>query len=230
MISSVSSHSLTLSGLAHRCAEETERFFRRQDYDSAPCYELFRRATAARDEAAFAVVYSQYRGLVRRWVEQHPAFVGDEEADFFVNRAFEKFWHAVTPEKFARFPHLKAVLAYLKLCVHSVLVDHARSRGPQAIDQEPEQLELHDWRSEADPLASAVASLERSELWRLVLSKLQDDRERIVIHGSFVLALKPREIQAQHPNLFASVGEIYRTKQNVLERLRRDKDLHALLR
>lgn len=230
MISSVSSYSLTLSGLAHRCAEETERFFRRQDYDPGPCYELFRRATQSRDEAAFAVIYHQYRALVGRWVEQHPAFAGDEEVDYFVNRAFEKFWHAVTPEKFAHFPNLKAVLAYLKLCVHSALVDHVRSRGPQGIDTDLHQLDLRDSRTDADPLASAVVRLEQRELWRLVLSKLQDDRERVVIYGSFVLALKPREIHAQHPDLFDNVGEIYRTKQNVLERLRRDRDLQAFLR
>lgn len=220
---------LPLSRLASRCAQETERFFRREDHDPEPCYELFRRALQARDDAAYAALYHQYQPMVRRWVQQHPAFSGDEEADLFVNSAFEKLWQAVTPEKFHRFPNLKSLLAYLKLCVHSVLIDHVRSRQLAIADQEPQHVLLSDLRPEADPLRMAIAQVERGDLWRLIRSKLQDERERTVIYGCFVLSLKPRELYAQRPDLFGDVQEVYRTKQNVLERLRRDKDLRAFL-
>jgi hypothetical protein len=58
---------------------------------------------------------------------------------------------------------------------------------------------------------------------------MQSEQERRVIYGSFALALKPREIYAQSGELFDDVKEVYRIKENVLARLRRDAELRKLL-
>jgi hypothetical protein len=64
--------------------------------------------------------------------------------------------------------------------------------------------------------------MQRRALWDLIKARLQDEKEHSVIYGSFVLALKPQELYELFQNLFSDVDEIYRIKQNVLFRLRRD--------
>ena len=49
-----------------------------------------------------------------------------EDVLYFVNCAFEKIWIALTPEKFSHFTQLASLLSYLKMCMHSVIVDHNR--------------------------------------------------------------------------------------------------------
>ncbi len=115
---------LTISGISHRCAQESDRFFNRQAYDPRFCYELFRRAILLRNELAWARIFAQYQRLVSHWVERNAAFASSgEDVVYFVNRAFEKMWLGITPKKFETFPDLKSILRYLQMCVHSVLID-----------------------------------------------------------------------------------------------------------
>lgn len=223
-------NALTLTGLAHRCAQETERFFGRSDYDPLPCFELFRRALVERDQAAYELLYLQYRALVTSWVERHPGFPAlDEEAQYFVNRAFEKLWRAVPPEKFQRFPNLKSLLSYLKTCTASVIIDFARAPKPPVVDEEPGDFPVTSQTAGANPEEYAVAQMQQQELWQFIEARLNDDKERAVLYGVFVLGLKPRDLCLSSPAVFADVTEVYRTKQNLMERLRRDKDLRQLV-
>ena len=120
---------LMLSSIVRRCAQESELFFQREANDPRFCFELLRRAILEHNQDAWEPVYSQYRPLVSGWIARHPGFQdAGEELDVFVNATFERFWSALTPEKFLLFPDLKALLRYLQMCVHSVLVDHARQR------------------------------------------------------------------------------------------------------
>ena len=119
---------MTLSGVAQRCAEESDRFFHRRDHDPRFCFELFRRAIEERDEGAWSLLCDQYRPLVAGWVKRNEAFAGSKESvSFFVNGAFAKMWSEVTPEKFVGFDDLKSLLRYLQLCVASVITDHVRT-------------------------------------------------------------------------------------------------------
>ena len=76
--------------------------------------------------------------------------------------------------------------------------------------------------------AQALARVRREELWRAIDARLHDEKERRVVYGSFVLALKPRELCAQYRDTFRDVREVYRVKENVLARLRRDAELARL--
>ena len=49
-----------------------------------------------------------------------------------------------------------------------------------------------------------------------------------MVYGYFVLALKPRELCDPYPHTFRNVQHVYRVKENVLARLRRDGLLEAL--
>ncbi|HNS00855.1 MAG TPA: sigma-70 family RNA polymerase sigma factor [Anaerolineae bacterium] len=221
---------LSVVGLSRRCAQETTAFFQRQPYDPAFCYELFRRALLERNQRAYECLYSQYQPLVAGWVEHHPGFPGaGEEVQYFVNRAFEKLWHALTPEKFSRFADLKALLSYLKLCAHSVVIDHARARQHLLLlDEEPSDAVLGGYAARGDVAEETIEQTQQQEFWRLINQRLVDEKEQAVVVGSFVLAMKPAELQVRYPHLFSDVREVYRTKQNVLDRLRRDPELRAL--
>lgn len=230
MTSSPDIHALTLAGISHRCAHETEQFFLRRQYDPLPCYELFRRALAERNQQAYGRLYEQYQPLVAGWVERHPSFpASGEEVQYFVNRAFEKLWRALTPDKFRRFDDLKALLSYLKLCAHSVVIDHARARQHGLLDAGTDETLLASQPAAIDVEEDAIDSARQQEFWRLISARLADEKEQAVVFGSFVLAMKPAELHQRYTHLFSDVKEVYRTKQNVIDRLRRDHDLLAAL-
>jgi len=221
--------SLTLSGLRHRCAIESDRFFNRQEHDPRYCFELFRRAISDHDEQAWNFIYDQYRPLVIGWVQRHSLFpAADEETGYFVNRAFEKMWSAMTPAKFEKFPDLKSALRYMQMCVHSVLVDYVRGQEQAALMAEEKMARIPDART--SHVETRVGKrVEREELWTWLNARLKNEKERLVLYNSFVLAMKPRELSAQYPDTFDDVKEVYRVKENIMARLRRDKELEAFL-
>ena len=214
--------------LAHRCAAESNKFFHRAPHDPRYCFELFRRAIVEGDRRAWEHIYRQYENLVASWIRRHPSLEGTgEEIEYFVNRAFEKMWTALTPEKFAHFPNLKSLLRYLQMCAYTAVVDYARRRQhpePEPLDQVtkiPHETSLEE---------HAVRQVDQDLLWRLIRSELKNQREVLVMRGLFISGLKPRELQANHPDVFASVEEVYLARQNVLSRLRRNQKLKSLIK
>jgi DNA-directed RNA polymerase specialized sigma24 family protein len=212
---------LSLSGIAHRCAQETQLFFQRRHHDPSYCFELFRRAIVNHCQRAWELVYEQYRPQVASWVQRHAAFAtSGEEVQYFVNRAFEKMWTALTPAKIQGFPELSALLSYFKTCVHSAILDLTRKKEHLIADVPIEML----------PSDEAVEDqvLDRTQgrrFWDEIRARIKNDQERIVIYESYVLGLRPREICNRHPGGFYNVKEVYRVKENVLARLRRDEEL-----
>jgi DNA-directed RNA polymerase specialized sigma24 family protein len=123
--------------LIKRCREEEARFRTHgcpsaQDTHGA-CRELFRRAIVAHTQPAWRAVYAQYHAQMIRWASDNQA-----NAEDIVQEAWEKFINAVTPERFPGFPHIGALLSFLKRCVKSVHIDQERAR-------EREQVALEAW-------------------------------------------------------------------------------------
>ncbi len=86
----------------------------------------------------------------------------------------------------------------------------------------------------ADPEAEsaqdqALERVDRRRFWDELGSRLVSEQEKKVVYGSFVLALKPREIADEYPGAFHNVGEVYRVKANLMERLRRDSAFRKAL-
>jgi hypothetical protein len=212
----------SLSALAYRCRRETERFFRSEDYDPGYCFEIFRLALAERDQDAWELVFDLYTRLVLSWVRKHTAFAScGEEDGYFLNRAFERLWSGLSPERFDTQASLPAVLDYLKLCVHSALMDHVRGQGPPPVD-------VSSIRSPSDPDPGPETMAANHDLWELLNSKMNNEQERCFLTAYFTLDLKPREVADEFPNLFKNVAEVYRTRENIINRLRRDSDLGSL--
>lgn len=232
MADGINISSLSISSLCHRCARETDLFFQRKRNDPRYCFELFRRAILDQNQRAWEFLYRQYTPLVTGWVERHASFNScGEDSEFFVNWAFEKMWTAMTPEKLARFPDLKSILRYLQMCVHSVVIDYLRGREQTEplSDRTGEPSGVLDPRS-ISPEKEAIRRVQAEELWRSLAARLKDEKERKVVYGSFVLALKPTDLIDYYNGVFEDVQEIYRVKENVLVRLRRDDEFKSLLR
>lgn len=203
-------------------------FLRGEPRDDAFCFELFERAIARREPDAWEAIMGQYRGIVLAYVGQHSAAAMVREPDdYWVNRAFQRFWMAVGPDRFGQFTDLAALLKYLKLCVHSVLLDEVRSRKVASTGSLDEVPETHAATETAEE--TVVGELSGQQLWRVISHELQGDAERMVAVLSFARDLKPAEIYSRHPTLYESVGDVYRIKRNILERLRRSPEVRAFL-
>jgi DNA-directed RNA polymerase specialized sigma24 family protein len=223
-----------LGGLRYRCQQESELFFQRQKFDPRYCFEIFRRAFVLRSEEAWECVYRQYHDLVLAWITRHQlAGTLDEEAGYFLNRAFEKMWLVITPQKFAEFPDLKSLLRYLQMCVHSVIIDHSRARERAMLmedDSEPENLLFQEDQPHEDGVEKQVAGrLYAREMWEQVSRRLKNEQERAVMVGMVVLNLKSREVLETFQGVFENIDEIYMVKENLFSRLRRDRDLLQVL-
>jgi DNA-directed RNA polymerase specialized sigma24 family protein len=191
-------------------------------------FELFRRAVCESDNAAWQAVMSRYQRLVASWVRRHPAArLVDPEEDW-VAATFERFWLAVRPDKWHQFPDLASTLRYLKLCAHSAVTDTARRQRAGST------LSLDDVsaaRAE-DPRQSTERSLDElaaNELMNLVLNALPEKAEQCVARLTLMEGLAPRDIYARHPELFADIAAVYRSKASMLQRLRKNATLRSAL-
>lgn len=230
IVTKIDFQELSLSGISHRCARESDRFFNRQDHDPRFCFELFRRAILLRNELAWDRIYTQYERLVQHWVERHAAFpTSGEEAQFFMNRAFEKMWLGLTPEKFEDFDDLKSILRYLQMCVHSVMVDFVRQK---------EYKKNFDYLQDQFPQLESQGSNAEKEVTQRIMGQtlleflnrqVQDEREACIVNYMLVLDLKSREVAEKFRDTFSDVNEVYRVKENLLARLRRNTELKQLL-
>jgi len=116
------------------------------------------------------------------------------------------------------------VLRYLKMCARSAAIDAARTRAPAlSLDESP--VEEAD---RAPVLAEAHAERDaHARFWSIVNATLRDERERILAHLMYERGLKSAEVQAKRPDLFPTAAEVYRVTRNVLDRLKRNRDLLA---
>ena len=62
-------------------------------------------------------------------------------------------------------------------------------------------------------------------LWAMLQERCKDEKERAIAYGSFVLALKAAQIYSEYQGVFQNVQEVYRVKENLLARLKRDQEL-----
>jgi RNA polymerase sigma factor (sigma-70 family) len=222
---------MSVDDLARKCTRETDLYLGHHDSDSSFCFELFRRAIEKNDDHALEVLIAQYQPLVARWVDRwmgkHPGSpMIHYEAQDFVAQAFERFWISFTPAKFEKSRNIAEILKYLQMCVHGAITDAWRKLRRLQLEQQmgDEEQEF----SEPEPTPEDL--LQKEEFWQLIKKKSKDSKEYTVIYASFSLALSPREILAEYPNVFHNVREIYQYKSNLLERLGRDEEFREFAR
>ena len=220
---------LSVATLAHETRAGIARYLAdRRPNEDPYAFELFRRAIVESDQDAWAALYDLYHALVRNWIANHLA--GDIHADVLealVNDAFTKFFRAIPAARFSQFASAPVLLAYFKTCGHSVARDyvrHIRARQAEELVNEPDhEIVL------ADPAEEVMAHLFVEEVWETI-GTLVDEQERLVLQVVCVLGWPARTLPRLYPALFPSVKDVYRIKRNVLERLRRNRQLQAAYR
>jgi hypothetical protein len=193
--------------------------------------ETLLHALANRDEVSWERAWAVWAPRVEVWVRRHPQFgCTGEDSQVFVNRALERLWRSVDKQKLARFEKPVQVLQYLKMCVHSSIIETLR-RSVRVdlvyLDDQEQGADLPDPGSQVEPVI--VARVERNELWRIVTEHARTEQEKVLVQAALVRGLPPRAIAERYRGLFADVQDVYRIKRNLLERLGRDGRLRSFV-
>ena len=215
---------LNNADLAQRCAAETARFRQQHPNDASFCFELFRRALAQRDGDAFNYVYLTYQQIVFAWISNDPLFsLTNEDAEYFVVWTFHTFSFALQGEKFGRFTELSKILAYLRNCAHTAILQHLRTQRRR---EKTVALNLDSARVASSQDMSE--QIELHELWGHIEKLLVNVRERQIVYAVFIQGYKPREIPAVYPNLARDANEAIQLLYRARLRLRGDPFLRNL--
>jgi hypothetical protein len=186
-------------------------------------YGLFRRAIEERDADAWAEIVARYRPLLIAWAARCGAALRTgEPCDDLADQALARAWMALSSGHFTRFSGVGALIAYLRTCVMTTVIDI--ERGQMLRERTRYRLEVG---SAATPEQVVMGELDRAELWRLVSGLVETEQERIFLVERFVYGFQPHVIQLRHTNLFANVAMVYRARQNLLARLGRNRQLRS---
>lgn len=201
----------------------TAAYFAGRRSDDRVAMELFHRAVAEGDEDAWRAIHDAYLPLVAGWITRHPGLTRcGEDSAYLANRAFERFWWALRPNRLANFPNLPSLLKYLKMCAHCAVLDAARATRPVE-SQALEQCEVPTGRRGNVEWTEALVHAE--QLWQTVLGVVRGPTEEQLAWDTLVLGMSPREVVAAHPEAWESVGQVYEAKAAMLRRLRTSPEL-----
>lgn len=208
---------LSVEQLAQQCAEAVEA----AHFEQPSCYELMRRAFAEYNVDALTHVYQCYEQQVRTWVKGHNHFARTgESAEYFVRKTFSLCYFALRGPRFAHFPSVGHVLAYLKLSVHSVITQYLRDQRLWRVSPpSTEALEFSDLSRE----------IQLAEMWTNLCTLLPDERDRLLARYVFVLDLKPRQIIELYPGLWNDLRELSIALYRIRQVLRSDETFRQWL-
>ncbi len=210
---------MSASELAAHCVRELSNYRRGEPYTETYGVELLRRATVQGDQEAWAWVQQCLGELVLGWLHRHPSREAAyclESEENYVAQSFARFWQATTLIQHVEFNTFAAALQYLRACLNGTIVDtlraYSRSREvPLPQPGEPGELQIED-------------DLESSEVWDILKTILPNGDEQRVAYLLFHCGLKPREIVRLCPQEFSDVHDIYRLRNNMMNRLLRNAD------
>ncbi len=199
----------------------------RRPQDDLYAFELFRRAIVQQDQDAWTELYNLYHSLVGIWIHQHLPPVYAEAGEALVNDAFFRLFHAIDARRFSQFPSAPSLLVYLRTCARCVVLDFLRAQLAHW-PEEPMASPDHETVL-ADPAEEVMAQLFASEVWESIGAGVSEE-EHLILQIICILGWPARKLQRLSPELFPSVEEIYRLKRNLMERLRRNRQLQAAYR
>jgi DNA-directed RNA polymerase specialized sigma24 family protein len=212
--------SLPLPELCRLCRHETDRYKRGDAADGRFCMEIFRRAIYEKSELCWTELYDIYHDQALSWCRRAGARPSTDR-DELLTRAWAKFWRYFTPAKFDEARTVARVLAYLRMCIYTSVVDMVRDTPPQlSLDADLAPPAAVPGPDDDIPAAAHIA-----DFWRLIRGHLLDERERALVYMKYVLEMRPAEISLQRPDLFPTPADVYRIGRNILDRLRRSPDM-----
>lgn len=191
------------------------------------CFELFRRAIAEDNSLCWNYLHRQYYPLVRFWINRF-APADQAAVDDLVQETLTTFLRAYTADKIAKAGGLSSVLAYLKSCAVSCVLQARRAEQRVALETDWDEESIEAQTSTPSPESTVSAEFNRQAIWAAVTDCCSDARDQLIARLVLVADLKPREIAQQYPQHFATVEEVYRVKRNLIDRLQRHPVLGAL--
>lgn len=224
--------------LAESCSRQLSSFRNNQLSNDLPCVELLRLALVEHNQQAWEAIYNIYYPLVMRWVCVHPGFrITGEDADYFANQAFSRFWwYGARRARAGCFGKVADYLQYLKRCVGSAIEDELRWIRKDALGgiHRTGDFGESDDAEKAVPDETVLATNEHStlesdmatnmlfkELWALLYQSLSNEVERIVAECTWQHDLAPRQIYRLYPDRFADESEVSQIRRNIVRRLSR---------
>jgi hypothetical protein len=210
---------MSAAELAAHCMDEIKCFQRGEPSNDRYGIELFHRALKQLDPLAWEIVQQSFSDMVYSWMCQHPMrHIASrfDSAENYVAQAFARFWQATAGNPKIEFMTLAAILRYLRASLNGTILDALRaySRPRETPLPEPGSAEGIFGEEQDDS----------HDLWEAIQSVLSDKRQQRVAYLLFHCHLKPRQIVQYCHDEFSDVGEIYRLRRNIFERLVRNAD------
>jgi hypothetical protein len=114
------------------------------------------------------------------------------------------------------------------MLLNAVGVPDASARRKETSSMQPQGNTNADHVATPDQIV--LGQLDRDELWRIASRVAETAQQQCVLLSSYVYGLSPQAILERHPGLFADAAEIYRTKRNLLIRLKHCPEVRQLYR
>ncbi len=180
--------------------------------------QLIKQEAKATAHEAQSILQHQFTENVRFWLTSHAcrdAALRYESEQDYIDHAFQRFWQAIS-DRGLTFTSLASALRYLRMCLHSAIMDTLRAYAHASLETLVEQGHLDELQIED--------CYNESKLWETITNLLANERERRVAYLHFRCNLQPSEIMRHCPSEFANEEEIYQIKRNIMERLIRNTD------
>jgi DNA-directed RNA polymerase specialized sigma24 family protein len=184
-------------------------------------YELFRRALTLHDEDAWSALYEHYYHMVASWLSRNAA-IPHEEYDHLIDEMWIRLYRSInTTEKFDRFPRVPALLAYMKCCLGTAMVDYVREvrREQDKKLVELDQVESQEECGETHPDLLVDVYLE--ELLHVLWPLLRTKREQVLVQAHMLEGHTPREMAYLFPECFTDARAVYSARRDLRRRLMR---------
>lgn len=209
-----------LATLAAQCREELRQYQGQQPVEGYFCLELLRRATLHHVDEAWKILLELFTKPIGAWLRAHSHFylaITYDSEENYIAQTFTRFW-LVMRERHLQFTRLSALLSYLRLILHSTIIDTLRSylRTPCVSLLDPTVSESKH--------ATFIESDTPDNSWSSIQLLLANEKERQLMYLLYYCGLKPREVAVRFPSLFHDVKEIYRLNHTIVERLRRNRE------
>jgi hypothetical protein len=214
--------SMDIQALTERCIDETKKYLKNLAREALSCFELMRLALAENNQMALSAIYRNYRQLIRSWVMLHPGFLPTQEPpEFFTLDAFSSFYFAVRGEKFANFPDLARLLAFLKACVHSSIMMYLRKQRIRIVPLPPDGNVIH--------LENFEGNLSYLAIWERICALLPSEEDQNLAYLAFVQERKAADIAKALPERYTDARAVSVALQRIRYTLKNDANLRDLL-
>jgi len=210
--------------LCKNCKGERLDYLQDNRSPSPACVELFRRALAsATQQATWPCLDEIFTPLLTTWARgQHPFPLED-----VVQETWLRFLRSsITTFQIQDDNRLELILAFLRKTLGHIVLEWLRKEPPTPIDL------LDVAETIKDPAMLVEQTHLRIDLERYIGEFLAQENfteeERFLFQLKFYLRLKPREIQAEFPELAGNYAQLEVALQRISRRVKNYTDFHNL--